>query len=337
MSDPWEAIRATADGPAQAIRWACVLEATAPKVGNVFPGRPFDDLTHAGLLQAAEAAAEWLPRPDLPLGTRIRRAVEAGVGRTGTNANLGILLLLGPLVAGEGQIRGGPGLEGGPGLDHGPGPDHGPDPGGDAGLSGDPGLGHEAWRDGVVRVLGGLGPEDGAEVIRAIRAAGAGGLGEVDEMDVHDPASEIDTDLLAAMRSAADRDRIARQYACGFADLFRHVVPLVDGAIRERGDVLGGIGLAQLRLLAGEPDTLIARRHGLGVALEVQRQAMGVDPNDAAAVWAWDRQLRGFRPRRNPGTTADLIAAALYVLIRIPSIPGPSIVGPSMPGPDGTD
>ena len=291
MNDPWEAIRATADGPAEAIRWACVLEATAPKVGNVFPGRAFDDLTHADFLQAAEAAAEWLPRQDLPLGTRIRRGVEASVRRTGTNANLGILLLLGPLVAGEGQIA--------------------------------TGSGWDAWRDGVVRGLDALGPEDGAEVIRAIRAAGAGGLGEVDEMDVHDAASEIDTDLLAAMRSAAGRDRIARQYACGFADLFRHVVPLVDGAIRERGDVLGGIGLAQLRMLAADPDTLIARKHGPQVALDVQRQAMRVDPHDAASVWAWDRQLREARPRMNPGTTADLIAAALYVLIRSPSIRSP--------------
>ena len=335
MSDPWEAIRATGDCPARAIRWACVLEATAPKVGNVFPGRAFDDLTHFDLLQAAEAAAEWLPRQDLPLGTRIRQGVEASVGRTGTNANLGILLLLGPLVAGETQITGGPGLDAwDPNL-------------GDPNL-GDPNLGDpnrvslgapvlEAWRAGVERGLDALGPEDGAEVIRAIRAAGAGGLGKVDEMDVHDAASEIDTDLLAAMRSAAGRDRIARQYACGFADLFRHVVPLVDGAIRERGDVLGGIGLAQLRMLAADPDTLIARKHGPQVALDVQRQAMRVDPNDVASVWAWDRQLREARPRMNPGTTADLIAAALYVLIRSPSIPGPSILGPSMPGPGGTD
>ena len=46
-------VRTTAD----AIRWACLLDATAPKAGNVYPGCPFADLTYAHFVTAAEITA----------------------------------------------------------------------------------------------------------------------------------------------------------------------------------------------------------------------------------------------------------------------------------------
>ena len=87
-------------------------------------------------------------------------------------------------------------------------------------------------------------------------------------------------------------------------------------------DLLQGIVHAQIRLLADEPDTLIARKFGDAVARDVSARAR-IDPTDAEAVQALDRFLRGDNPYRlsriNPGTTADLIAAALYVLLREPN------------------
>ncbi len=41
MADTLGRLRELSGTPKDAIRWACVLEATAPKVGNVYPGQSF--------------------------------------------------------------------------------------------------------------------------------------------------------------------------------------------------------------------------------------------------------------------------------------------------------
>ena len=60
------------------------------------------------------------------------------------------------------------------------------------------------------------------ESMKAIRIANPGGLGNVPEQDVR---NEPTVTLLEAMKLAADRDLIARQYANGFADVFDFGVP----------------------------------------------------------------------------------------------------------------
>ena len=84
---------------AAAAQLACVLEASASKPGNVSPGRRFADLAYEDFLAAAAAIGEPLADAGRQaLGLTIRRAVEATHGRAGTNVNLGIVLLLAPLV-----------------------------------------------------------------------------------------------------------------------------------------------------------------------------------------------------------------------------------------------
>lgn len=295
MPDPLALIRSLTRSRADAIRWACVLEATAPKAGNVFPGRPFPDLGYADFVAAAEIASDWLPRAEMPLGDRIRTAVERTLDGSGKNVNLGILLLLGPLVIAEELLD--------PSLLR---------PGSTNGT-----VRHSSaeWQLAVQRCLESIEPSDSRNVMRAIAIAAPRGIGRVEQMDVNDPAADHD-DLVGAMRTAADRDRVARQYAVGFHDLFQVVVPMLDLAIREQGDLLSGISLAHLRLLADEPDTLIARTHGVDVAQQVQIRARRIDPDDLAARDQFDGSLRSQDHRKNPGTTADLIAASLYILLR---------------------
>ena len=64
--------------------------------------------------------------------------------------------------------------------------------------------------------------DDARHVYAAIRRARPGGLGRSDAQDV---ASEPDVTLLDAMRLAADRDGIAREYATGFAATFELGAP----------------------------------------------------------------------------------------------------------------
>ena len=80
---------------------ACLLEATAPKVGNVHRGADFDDLTFTDFAVSAvaigpamEAAAETRRWPRRAAMRSPRRAAVVA-----TNTNLGMVLLIAPLAA----------------------------------------------------------------------------------------------------------------------------------------------------------------------------------------------------------------------------------------------
>ena len=74
--------------------FACVLEASAPKPGNVSPGQPFADVRYEDFLASAEAIARPFEGAGRrPLGETILLAVEATAARTRANTNLGIVLL----------------------------------------------------------------------------------------------------------------------------------------------------------------------------------------------------------------------------------------------------
>jgi triphosphoribosyl-dephospho-CoA synthase len=288
MADPLDSLRRLIGSPAGAVRWACLLEAISPKAGNVYPGRSFSDLSFADFVSAAEIASKQMADSRRRISERMLMAVEETVSMTKTNVNLGMVLLLGPLVAademmaGRGEIRG-----------------------------------VETWATVIGEVLGAMDGVDGRNIFRAIRVAPAGGLGSASAMDVHTTGGEVD--ILAAMTLARDRDRIARQYAVGFTDLLETIAPVVGESISQRGDLLGGIQDAQLRLLRSEPDSLIARKNGVEVAATVQKRARGLDLDDPTRVAQFDAFLRSDSHQLNPGTTADLIAAALYVLLRTPA------------------
>ena len=167
----------------------------------------------------------------------------------------------------------------------------------------------------VAAALARLGAADAADVWRAIAVARPGGLGTTTG---HDLAAPPPPSLLEAMRQAADRDQIARLWATGYAALFAGPVADLAAEVAAGGPLDDCILRTHLRQLAREPDTLIVRRHGAAVAADVSRRAAAVLAAGLAwreAAEAFDRSLR--QPERvNPGTTADLVAAALYILLR---------------------
>ena len=280
-------IRTWCNCPADAIRWACILEATAPKAGNVFPGQRFSDLSYSDFVAAAEIAANELDHPNRRFSKGVLSAAQQTIDRLGTNVNLGILLLIGPLAAAVASIE-----------------KHELDRG--------------QWQRSLGQILAELTTDDSESLYQAIRRSAPGGMNQVDKMDIDGPAPD---DFLAAMRAAAPYDRIARNYCHGFRDLFETVVPLLEQSIETRGDLLDGIGWAQLRMLELEVDTLILRKFGQQVANEVRVNAK-FDHTDLDERQQFDRFLRdgaidlhGRASQINPGTTADLIAAALFILI----------------------
>lgn len=252
---------------------ACVWEATAPKPGNVYPGAAFDDTTYADFVLSAVVVGPILQRTaEIGVGQAVLDAVRATRDAVGTNTNLGTLLLVAPLAA----------VPSGLPIAH-----------------------------GICDVLARLTVDDTRHVYEAIRLSGVSGLGRADVADVFDPTPPK-LNLLDAMRLAADRDLVARQYAHNFADVFRIAAAIAD-ATGSGLSLSASIVRAYLQQLAAEPDSLVARKCGATVAREVsQRAAAAVATGETVVLDAW---LRADGHRRNPGTTADLIAAALFVLL----------------------
>ena len=78
---------------------ACLLEVSAPKPGNVSPGRHFHDTRYEDFLASAVAIGPALAAAgSRPLGATIHAAIDATARWTRSNTNLGIVLLLAPLA-----------------------------------------------------------------------------------------------------------------------------------------------------------------------------------------------------------------------------------------------
>ena len=118
---------------------------------------------------------------------------------------------------------------------------------------------------------------------------------------------------------AAERDFIAAQYANGFQELLGIGMPL----LRESTEITRAqpeqITCLALNLLARFGDTLITRKCGPAVSDQVRRQATEVLasgwPHSSSGQQLFselDAFLRADGNRRNPGTTADSVAAILF-------------------------
>jgi len=125
------------------------------------------------------------------------------------------------------------------------------------------------------------------------------------------------------MRLAADRDLVARQYTNDFADIFAGTAAWIEAGLSRGWRLEQAIVHTHLRQIANSPDSLIQRKCGPRVAKEASDFAAAVlksgSPADSAyqeAATNFDHWLRADGHRRNPGTSADLIAAGLFVLLR---------------------
>ena len=279
---------------AAAAQLACLLEASAPKPGNVSPGRHFADARYEDFLASAIAIGIPLAGAGTrPVGATVRLAVEATARWTRSNTNLGIVLLLAPLA--RAAL-----LES---------PVDGPTPA-------------RPWtrlRGALGRVLEETSVDDAREVYAAIRLAAPGGLGRAETQDVADDPTIT---LLEVMRLAAHRDGIAREYATAFEVTFETGAPALDSARRDGLSWDEAIVETYLTLLAAAVDTHVSRRSGAAVAAEVSQRARtalaagGVrSAAGQRAIDEMDLALRDADNTANPGTAADLTAAAIFVVL----------------------
>lgn len=266
----------------RAAQAAALLEVIAPKPGNVNRCFDFADTTLDDFLMSAVMIGRCMEEAHLnPPGVTIRRAVRATRRVVAQNTNLGIILLFTPLAAayGRGELR-----------------------------------------RSVGRVLEALTIDDARDAYKAIRQASPGGLGQTPEYDV--AGDHVNITLLESMKLARDWDTVAREYATGYSITFDLGRPSLESFLKEGSAFSEAVVQTYLTILAKVPDTLIARKKGMQEAEDVSRRALDVlnagamrSAEGREALRKFDRHLRSEGNKLNPGTTADLTAAAIFTFL----------------------
>lgn len=265
---------------------ALLLEVAAtPTPGNVDRTRDLPELSFEQFLGGAAGARTGLTMAadDAPVGAAFERAIAGMADTAGTNTQFGALLLSVPLVkaATRGELTG----AGATGIVQ------------SAGVEGAVGF-YRAFDHVDVRVA--APPPDIPDVQRG--------------SDAVPTIRDRELSLVDVLAPAVDRDGVAAELLNEFewtfraADHLRSIshLPLLEQGVR-----------THLWLLAQRPDTLVVLAHDMTTAREVQQRAATVCPASPDDSFDWER-AEAFAEDLvtngiNPGTTADLLAGALFI------------------------
>ena len=295
---------------------AALLEVSAyPKPGNVhrtrdFPGTRYEHFLAGSVAlgeamrglalrgyEAEEGTKGW---HDLEVGKNALWAVTDSLGwQSGGNVNLGVVLLFAPLAAAAGASI------------------------------------YEGQRADVVKLRGKLGkvlgsttPDDAQAVYEAIRMAMTPRvLGEVKDLDVRDDSAliriqEEGLTLKDIFNRCAERDSICREWVTDFEATFDLGYPYLEKSLGRAGDVNTAVVDTFLFILSKQPDSLIRRKRGLEWAVKVSERAkLILDEGGSGSergremLKRLDDELQDAGGDLNPGTTADLTAASIFVAL----------------------
>ena len=273
-------------GPAANAELALLLEvAGTPKPGNVDRHRDLADLRFEQFLAGAVGARPGLEGAAAgdPVGEAFETAVAGMSEQSGGNTQFGCLLLLVPLVR--------------------------------AAAAGD------LSPDGVADLCADTTVDDAAGFYRAFERVDVAVSDPPEGLDALDVRRGVEavpalrerglalSDVMAESADPPDGpgDANAREWVEGFPRTFRaaETIRADEGPVAERA------ARAFLDLLAEAEDTLVRTQHGPAVAREVRERAASVASLAEAEEWAEELVERGI----NPGTTADIAAAALFVAL----------------------
>ncbi|ELZ07107.1 triphosphoribosyl-dephospho-CoA protein [Natrinema thermotolerans DSM 11552] len=277
---------------AQNAELALLLEvAGTPKPGNVDRDRDLADLRFEHFLAGAVGARDGLERAasGAAIGSAFERAVEGMAAQEGGNTQFGALLLLVPLVRAAEE---------------------------------------DLTRSAAEAVVHETTVADAAGFYRAfdhVDVAVDDPPAELDALDVRRGSDAVPAleerglTLLDIMERSVPGDGVAREWVDGFDRSFA----AADRLAAAEGPLSDRTATVFLSLLAERPDTLVATRHGEATAREVTERAAALVAEDALETdrrtvdrFADDLVERGI----NPGTTADITAAGLFVALERGSI-----------------
>jgi triphosphoribosyl-dephospho-CoA synthase len=300
---------------AACLQLAVLIEISTPKPGNVNPKANFHKTNYEHFLASAVAAVPTFKTAAMQ-GIRVaERKIsisQVGVGRIikdaikristwqhGGNTLLGTVILLSPIAVAAGETL----KENNNTLDL------------------------EKLRKNIKAVITATTPEDAAALYEAIDIAKPGGLNKVPKFDATKPYAkqellETHTTLLDVFKISAEYDSISSELANNYSITFDTALPFLKKQLETQESIYDGTVHTFLKILADNPDTLIARKVGWKKAKCISNQAGqilqlgGLKTNKGRdALAKFDKNLRDSENKLNPGTTADLITATLALHI----------------------
>jgi triphosphoribosyl-dephospho-CoA synthase len=293
---------------------AILLEVSADKPGNVNLVVGFEGTNHMHFLASAVAAAPHfrlaaergmaaaegeIALKDVGVGRIIRDCVaDISAWQSGGNTLLGTIILFTPLAVAAGMTKDEKGV-----------------------------FNLHVLRQDLKKVVEATTPEDAVAVYEAVGIAKPSGLGKAPDLDVNDPGSvkriiEERISLYQVFKIAASYDMVCSEWVNNYPVTFEYAYPLLVQNLKEDEDLNMAIIHTFLAVLAKHPDTFIARKVGLKRACVVSAAAEEVLKIGGLRTAAGRERLREFDAMLrkesnvlNPGTTADVIAAALALAV----------------------
>jgi triphosphoribosyl-dephospho-CoA synthase len=271
--------------PAENAQLALLLEVSGtPKPGNVDRERDLPDLRFEHFLAGAVGVGPGLRAAEdgAPVGEAFEQAVAGMSQQEGGNTQFGALLLLVPLVR--------------------------------AAANGD------LSPEGVTEVVEDTTVEDAANFYRAFDHADvfvSDPPADAEQLDVRRgseavPAvEERGVTLYDVLELGDETDDVAAEWTGGFERTFWAADRLAELAGSAPASAIGA--QVYLELLAREPDTLVVKQHGRKVAESVRVRAQEALEGGPEVVEAFAESL--VTDGVNPGTTADITAAGLFVAL----------------------
>ena len=164
--------------------------------------------------------------------------------------------------------------------------------------------------------------QDAVSAYEAIAIANPSGLNQAPDLDVKAEESKErltreNISLFKVFQIAAKYDDICYEWVNNFPITFDMAYPLLGSHLKTK-NLNTAIVNSFLKVLSERPDTFISRKAGKEKALEISREAKevlirgGIETTDGhERLISFDEKLRRSGNNCNPGTTADIIAAAL--------------------------
>jgi triphosphoribosyl-dephospho-CoA synthase len=306
------ATQSKAGNISQCLELAILLEASAHKPGNVSVVTNFERTRYEHFLASAVAATpsfEYAAEQGMAASEGQISAADVGVGKIirdcvadidrwqrGGNTLLGTIILLSPIAVAAGMVSAETTFE------------------------------IPELREKVKVVTQSTTPQDAVNVYEAIKIANPAGLGTAPKLDVNDPNSVSKiliekTSLYQVFKIAESYDAICSEWVNNYPITFGYAYPFLNEQIRRISEPNEAIIHTFLRVLAEYPDTFITRKAGLNKSREVSSKAKIILQSGLATAEGkeqlreFDKELRTHSNLLNPGTTADVIAAALALCV----------------------
>ena len=175
-------------------------------------------------------------------------------------------------------------------------------------------------RENVKLLMSNTSVDDACDLYDAINIADAGGMGDQDEYDVasdnaKNELRQNNQTMFDVLKISAPWDMLAREMTSDMPAVFEIGYPTYHELKNEKSKNDACV-LTFLTILSQVPDTLISRKYGSDEALKISMMTRDLlnlkDADDfGERLKEFDEYL--FKNKYNPGTTADLTAASIFV------------------------